>query len=86
VLGLLVAFLIKQHSVVPDRERIQSQIETLSSVYENPADVVKWYASNKRAKADVEMQVLEEQLVEKLLENVQVTEKMVSYSDLIKVK
>jgi len=86
ILGLLVAHLIKQYDILPDRERIKAQIEQLSSVYENPAEVMQWYANNKRAKADVEMQVLEEQLVEKLLEKVQVTEKMTSYNELISGK
>ena len=82
-LGLLVAKLIKTHDVLPNKERIQSQIEQLAGVYENPAEVVQWYANNKRAKADIEMQVLEEQLVEILLQNIQVTEKMISYNELI---
>ncbi|HEX2548306.1 MAG TPA: trigger factor [Gammaproteobacteria bacterium] len=86
ILGLLVGFMIKQHNILPDAERIKSQIEQLSSVYENPAEVMQWYANNKRAKADVEMQVLEEQLVEKLLEKVQITEKMMSYNELISGK
>lgn len=83
-LGLLVAKLVKQLNVLPDKERIQAQINALAAVYENPADVANWYATNKKAKAEVEMQVLEEQLVDKLLENVQVTEKMLSYSELIR--
>lgn len=83
VLGLLIAKMIKDHNILPDSQRVQAQIEQLSSVYENPAEVAKWYASNKKAKAEVEMQVLEEQLVEKLLMNVQVSEKMMSYNDLI---
>lgn len=82
-LGLLIAKMIKQHNILPNLERIQAQIEQLSGVYENPAEVAKWYASNKKAKAEVEMQVLEEQLVEQLLVNVQVTEKMMGYNDLI---
>lgn len=82
-LGLLVAKMIKQHNILPDRARITAQIEHLASVYENPAEVVTWYSSNKRAKAEVEMQVLEEQLVELLLKDVPVKEKMMSYSELI---
>lgn len=82
-LGLLVAKMVKQYNILPNKERIQAHIEHLASVYENPAEVVNWYANNKKAKAEVEMQVLEEQLVEKLLENVEVTEKMMSYNELI---
>lgn len=83
ILGVLVAQMIKQRSIAPDRARTEAYIENLASVYENPAEVAKWYANNKRAKAEIEMQVLEEQLVEKLLENVQLAEKMLSYNELI---
>lgn len=82
-LGLLIAKMIKQHNILPDNQRIEAQIKQLASIYENPEEVAKWYASNKKAKAEVEMQVLEEQLVEKLLTNVQVNETMMSYNELI---
>lgn len=83
ILGVLVAQMLKQRKIIPNKERTDAYIEHLSSMYENPAEVAKWYASNKRAMAEIEMQVLEEQLVDKLLENVQVTEKMMSYNELI---
>jgi trigger factor len=86
ILGLLVAYLIKEHNIMPNKERLDTYVAQLASVYENPADVAKWYANNKRAKAEVEMQVLEEQVTEKLLENVQLTEKLISYNDLIKMQ
>jgi trigger factor len=86
ILGLLVAHLIKKHNIMPSKERLDAYVAQLSSVYENPAEVAKWYANNKRAKAEVEMQVLEEQVTEKLLENVQLTEKLQSYNDLIKTQ
>ncbi len=82
-LGLLIAKMIKQYNMLPDKQRIQAQIEQLCSVYENPGEVAKWYESNKKARAEVEMQVLEDQLVEHLLMNVQVTEKMMGYNELI---
>jgi trigger factor len=85
-LGLLVAHIIKKYGITPDRERLRAYIAQLASVYENPAEVAKWYATDKRAKAEVEMQVLEEQVTEKLLENIQLTEKLLSYNDLIKTQ
>jgi trigger factor len=82
-LGLLVGYLIKEHNITASQERVQAYISHLSAVYEKPAEVVSWYSKNKRAMAEVEMQVLEEQLVEKLLENLPLTEKMLSYNELI---
>lgn len=81
-LGILVGEVVKQHKITPDKDRIQAYITSISAAYENPDEVSQWYATNKRAMAEVEMQILEEQVVEKLLEGVQVTEKVLSYQEL----
>lgn len=83
LLGMLVGKLLKHHQIQLDKERVKAHVQHLSSIYENPEEVAKFYSTDKRSKADAEMFVLEEQLIEKLLENVKVTEKMVSYNELI---
>lgn len=82
-LGLLVAEVVKQHNISADKNRVQAFLTKLSSAYENPAEVMDWYAKNKRAYSEIEMQVLEEQVIEALLKDVKVTEKMLSYNELI---
>lgn len=84
ILGLLVGELVKKYNIIPNKERIESFITNLAASYENPEEVMKWYKTNKRQMAEVEMRVLEEQVLEKLLESVQVTEKMLSYNDFVK--
>lgn len=82
-LGLLVGELIKKHQIKPNKDRVQSLITSISSAYEKPADVAKWYESNKQAMAEVEMQVLEEQVMEQLLDGVQISDKVLSYNELV---
>ncbi len=82
-LGLLVAAVVKQHNISTDKARVQSYLTKQASAYENPTEVMEWYAKNKRAYAEMEMQVLEDQVVEALLKNVHVAEKMMSYNELI---
>ena len=82
-LGLLVGELIKKHTIKPDKARVQAFITNISSAYEKPAEVTKWYETNKNAMAEVEMQILEEQVMEKLLEGVQITDKVMSYAELV---
>jgi len=84
ILGLLVGSLVKKHDLKPDKAKVDEHIANLAASYENPAEVIKWYSTNKRQLAEAEMRILEEQVVQKLLENVKVTEKMLSYSDFIK--
>jgi trigger factor len=82
-LGLLVAEIIKQNKLSADQSRVQAHLTKLAAAYENPAEVMDWYGKNKKAFAEVEMQILEEQVVEALLKDVTVTEKMLSYNELI---
>jgi trigger factor len=84
LLGLFVAHVLKKHNIILDKVRLQTYITQLSSVYQNAAEMAKWYTTDKQAKAEVEMQVLEDQVTEKLLENVTLTEKLLSYNELIK--
>ena len=84
VLGLLIGELIKQHDLKPDSARVETHINKLASAYEKPEEVIKWYTSDKRRLNEVEMLLLEEQVLEKLLEKVKITEKVLDYNDLIK--
>jgi trigger factor len=84
LLGLIVSEFVKQKDLRPDSARVQAHITKLATAYENPAEVIKWYTSDKRRLAEIEMMILEEQVIEKLLENVAVTEKEVSYGDFLK--
>lgn len=82
-LGLLVGELVKKYQLKADTQRIQTAITEMASVYEAPEQVIKWYNENKQKRAEMEMLVLEDQLVEKLTESVKVTEKVLSYNELI---
>jgi trigger factor len=84
LLGLLVSEFVKQNKLTPDASRVQTHIMKLSSAYEKPAEVVKWYTSDKRRLAEVEMMILEEQVMDKLLENIKVTDKSLPYSEFVK--
>jgi trigger factor len=83
-LGLIMGAYIKQYDIKPEKERIQNHIAKLSVSYENPEEVIKWYSSDKRRLAEVEMLVLEEQITDKLLEGVSVKEKTLDYAELMK--
>jgi trigger factor len=83
LLGLLVSEFVKQKEIKPDASRVMAHITKLSTAYENPAEVIKWYTSDKNRMAEIELMILEEQVIEKLLENTTVTEKKQSYSDFL---
>jgi len=84
ILGLLMAELMKQHAISPDANRMQEVIQEMASAYENPEEVVSMIQKDKKNRAEIEMQVLEEQVMAKMLESVLVTEKIIPYQDFVK--
>lgn len=83
-LGLILGEVIKIKGLKADPEKVKSTIEDIASTYESPDEVVRWYYSNKDQLATVESSVLEDQAFDAILADAKVTEKKVSYDDVIK--
>jgi trigger factor len=80
-LGLLIAEFAKKHSLKPDTARVDARIVEIAAAYENPKEVVEWLSSGER-RGGIEAQVMEDQVLDKLMEGVAVNEKGMSYAEL----
>lgn len=80
-LGLLIAEYAKQQQLKADRNRVMARIQEIALAYESPKEVIEWLSSDER-RAGIEAQVMEDQVMDKLMEGVTVTEKPMSYSEL----
>lgn len=84
VLGLLLGEVIKQHEIKVDPDQVRAKVEEIASLYQKPEEVVSWYYNNKRMLSEIESVVLEDQAVAKLLEQLEIKEKSLSYEDALK--
>ena len=82
-LGLLVAEIVKKHSLQAKPDQIRKQIEEFAQTYENPAEVIRWYFSDKNRLAEVEALVVEQNVVDWVLQNGQVTDKSLTFDELM---
>lgn len=82
-LGLIVGEVIRANKIEADGNRVRAAVEDIASAYETPSEVVNWYYSNKRELAQMEALVLEDQVVDFVLSKAQVTEKPVSFDELM---
>jgi trigger factor len=82
-LGLLLAEMINSLELKADADKVRETIEEMASTYQDPEEVINWYYSNQEQLSTVESRVLEDQVVEKLLENANIVEKECSYQDAI---
>ena len=82
-LGLVVAELVRSNDLAAKPEQIKAHIDELAASYEKPADVVRWYYGDNRRMAEVEAIVIENNVTEFVLSKAKVTEKSVSFDDLM---
>jgi len=80
-LGLVMAELVSQLKLKVDAGRVRATIEEMASTYQDPDEVINYYYSNQEQLSSVESKVLEDQMVEKLLDNAQIVEKECSYQE-----
>ena len=82
-LGLVVAELVRAHNLQAKPEQLQSQIEEMSQSYEKPAEVMRWYLSDRSRMAEVEAMVVEKNVTDFVLSKAKVTLKQLGFDDLM---
>lgn len=82
-LGLVVAELVRANELHATPESLKAHVEELASSYEKPEDVVRWYFGDNRRLAEVEAVVIENNVTNFVLSKAKVTEKTVSFDELM---
>jgi trigger factor len=82
-LGLVVAELVRSSSLQARPEQLQKHIEELSQSYERPAEVVRYYLSDRQRMAEVEAVVIENNVTDHVLGQVKVVDKVVPFDELM---
>lgn len=81
--GLLMGEIARQNSIRINGVKVRQTIATIAQTYEDPADVVQLYYGNAQLLAQVENQVLEEQVVDWVMENAKVSTNEMKFHDVI---
>ena len=82
-LGLVVAELVKSNDLHAKPEQIKAHVEDLASSYEKPEDVVRWYFGDRNRLAEVEALVIENNVTDFVLGKAKITDKQVSFDELM---
>ena len=82
-LGLVVAELVRANELQAKPEQLKAHIEELAASYEKPDEVVRWYLSDSRRMGEVEAVVVENNVTDFVLGKAKVTEKTISFEDLM---
>jgi trigger factor len=82
-LGLMIGELIKVAGLQAKPEQVRTRIETFAQGYEQPAQVVSYYLSDRQRRAEIESIVLEDNVVEHILSQAQVAEDAVNFDQIM---
>ncbi|QWA12445.1 trigger factor [Sodalis ligni] len=82
-IGLLLGEVIQTNELKADENRVKTLIEEMASAYEDPREVIEFYAKNQEMMNNMRNVALEEQAVEALLASAKVVEKNTTFSELM---
>lgn len=82
-LGLLLNEYIVKEEINADVDKVKETIDELASTYEDPEEVINHYYGNQQQLQQIESMVVEDMIVERLLDQGQVTEKTCSYEEVL---
>ncbi|MDD2920241.1 trigger factor [Rhodoferax sp.] len=82
-LGLVVAELVRVNNLQATLDQLKAHIQELSSSYEKPSEVERWYFSDNNRMAEVETVVLENNVTDFVLSKAKVNEKAVTFDELM---
>lgn len=82
-LGLIVGELVKIKALQAKPDQIRKQIEEFAQAYENPAEVIRYYFSDRNRLAEVEALVVEQNVVDWVLANAKVVDKQLGFDELM---
>ena len=82
-LGLVVAELVRANGLQATMDQLKAHIQELAASYEKPSEVERWYLSDNTRLAEVEAIVLENNVTDFVLSKAKVSEKAVSFDELM---
>ncbi|MFY9460192.1 MAG: trigger factor [Aquabacterium commune] len=82
-LGLVVSELVRAQSLQAKPDQLQAHIEEMSQSYEKPAEVMRWYLSDRQRMAEVEAVVIENNVTAYVLAQAKVSDKVLPFDELM---
>ncbi len=82
-LGLVLGDIIKAHGLEATDEDVSAYIADQASSYDDPTEVINWYAENPNSKNEIRAILVEGKVAEKILSEAKVTEVSKSFDEVI---
>ena len=83
-LGLIMSEVIKSNDLKVDGAKVRAAVDGISANYDDPSAVIKWYYEDPKRLGDIEMSVLEDAAVDRVVEQASVEAVPVAFDALMK--
>jgi trigger factor len=81
---LLIDEIARQQRIVPDPERVRSELMSIASTYEEPERVIELYARDQQLMANLRNRVLEDQVVDWVLDHARVVAQPATFAEIMR--
>lgn len=85
-LGLIVAEIVGKNGLQARPDQVRARVDELAQTYEQPQEVVRWYYSKPENLRDIEDAVVEENVVEWVMGQAKVSDKVFTFEELMEAK
>jgi len=82
-LSLLFSEIMKKYKLELDEKKVAEYIDELAKDYDTPDEAKQWFYSNKETLSKVQSHVLEEQILDKILEEATIIEKQNTFDEIM---
>lgn len=84
-IGLLMSAVVTDNELEVDHERVTAKLDEMCSPYENPDDIKSIYLQNQQLMSQIQNMVLEEQIVDWMAEQAEVSSRKLAFQELMEL-
>lgn len=82
-MGLILADLVEKESLAATDAQMEARIAEIAETYQRPEEVLQWYKQDRQRMANIESDVLEQNVVDWFLARAKVSDKSVDFDDIM---
>lgn len=82
-MGLILADLVEKENLAATDAQMEARIAEIAETYQRPEEVLQWYKQDRQRMANIESDVLEQNVVDWFLARAKVSDKSVNFDDIM---
>ncbi len=82
-MGLILADLVEKENLAATDAQMEARIAEIAETYQRPEEVLQWYKQDRQRMANIESDVLEQNVVDWFLARAKVSDKSVDFDDIM---